>query len=219
MQCVFFARHSSLSCRFSCRRYIGGRFNSLWPEQHDLYSANILNYIFTKKDVCILIQISLKWFLKDTVISKSPFIQIMTGHLTENKPLSKPMFMKIFDAIRCHHATMLPSSLSYKPHLSRQSNCRSLRCSYSIACRRYSNYIFILDLTPGFIGLGKGNSKTRRETIKFGDLVRLILEILRYCKFESILDQVMAWCQSEFCPVKGWNFVWHIMSCWLCMAS
>ena len=27
--------------------------------------------------------------------------------------------------------------------------------------------IFILDLTPGFIGLGKGNCKTRRETIKF----------------------------------------------------
>ena len=32
--------------------------------------------------------------------------------------------------------------------------------------------------TPGFIGLGKDNCKTRRETFKFGDLVRLILEIL-----------------------------------------
>ena len=38
----------------------------------------------------------------------------------------------------------------------------------------------MLDLTPGFIGLGKGNSKTRRETSKFGHLLRLILEILRY---------------------------------------
>ena len=60
------------------------------------------------------------------------------------------------------------------------TNCRSLRCSWSIACRRCSNYIFILDLTPGFVGLGKGNCKTRQETFKFWDLVRLILEILRY---------------------------------------
>ena len=42
-----------------------------------------------------------------------------------------------------------------------------------------TGYIFILDLTPGFIGLKKDNCKTRRETFKFGDLVRLILEILR----------------------------------------
>ena len=27
----------------------------------------------------------------------------------------------------------------------------------SASCRRCSNYIFILDLTPGFSGLGKGN--------------------------------------------------------------
>ena len=50
----------------------------------------------------------------------------------------------------------------------------------SIAFRRCSNYISILDLTPGFIGLGKDNSKTMRDTFKFGDLVHLILEILRY---------------------------------------
>ena len=43
-----------------------------------------------------------------------------------------------------------------------------------------SNYIFILDLTTGFIGLDKDNCTTRRETSKFGDLVRLILEILWY---------------------------------------
>ena len=41
------------------------------------------------------------------------------------------------------------------------------------------NYIFILDLTPGFIGLCKDNCKKRQETFKFGDLVCLILEILR----------------------------------------
>ena len=49
------------------------------------------------------------------------------------------------------------------------------------ACRRCSNYIFILNLTPGFNGLGRDNYKARQETFKFGDLVRLILEVLQYC--------------------------------------
>ena len=50
-------------------------------------------------------------------------------------------------------------------------NCWSIKCSWKIACRRCSGYIFILDLTPGFNGLGKGNCKTRRKTFKFWDLV------------------------------------------------
>ena len=45
-------------------------------------------------------------------------------------------------------------------------------------------YIIILDLTPGFIGLGKDNCKTRRETLKLGDLVWLIVDILRYMYIE-----------------------------------
>ena len=56
----------------------------------------------------------------------------------------------------------------------------SLRWSWSIACRRSSNYIFILDLTPGCNGLGKGSCKIRRETLKFVDLVRHILEVWLY---------------------------------------
>ena len=44
-----------------------------------------------------------------------------------------------------------------------QLHCWTLRCSWSIACRCCSNYIFILDLTPGVNGLGKDNGKTRRE--------------------------------------------------------
>ena len=68
-------------------------------------------------------------------------------------------------------------------YLSGQLNCRSLRCSWSIACRRCSNYIFILDLKPGFKGLGKDDFKTRWESFQFWDLVRLILETLRYIVF------------------------------------
>ena len=51
---------------------------------------------------------------------------------------------------------------------------------HSDAYRRCSNYIFILDLTPGFDGLEKDNCKTRRETFEFWYLVQLLLEISRY---------------------------------------
>ena len=44
---------------------------------------------------------------------------------------------------------------------------------------RCSNYIFILDIRPGFNGLGKDNGKTTRETFNFWDLVRLIFEVWR----------------------------------------
>ena len=69
-----------------------------------------------------------------------------------------------------------------------QSHCWSLRCSWSIACRRCSISISILDLTSGFNGPGKDNGKTRRETSKFGDLVRFILEVWWYYTYF-----VMAW--------------------------
>ena len=61
-------------------------------------------------------------------------------------------------------------------------NKTSPRCSWSIACRCCSNYILILDLTPGSKGLSKDNCKTRRETCMFWDLVHFILKIWRYNK-------------------------------------
>ena len=45
--------------------------------------------------------------------------------------------------------------------------------------QRCSNYIFILNLTPGFNGLGEDNYKMRREAFKFWDLVHLVLDTLR----------------------------------------
>ena len=62
-------------------------------------------------------------------------------------------------------------------NFSRQLNCWSLRCNWSITCRRCSNYIFILHTTLGFNLLRKDNCKPRRETFKIWDLVSLILEI------------------------------------------
>ena len=61
----------------------------------------------------------------------------------------------------------------YGTHLSRHLNYWSLRCSWSTACRRCSNYIFFLALTPGLIGLGKGNCEKRRETFVLGFWCRL----------------------------------------------
>ena len=61
-----------------------------------------------------------------------------------------------------------------------KKNCRSLRCSWSITCRHCSNYIFILDSTHCFNGLGKDNCNEIWETFKFWDLVWLILVVLRY---------------------------------------
>ena len=73
-----------------------------------------------------------------------------------------------------------------KPQVCRECNCWSLRCSWSIACRRCSNNIFILDLTPCFNELGRDNSKTIQESCKFWDKLRLILEILRYDRFSDV---------------------------------
>ena len=85
--------------------------------------------------------------------------------------------------------------------------CWLLRCSWSIACRRCSNYIFILDLTPGFNGLGKDTCKTRRESFKFWYLVCLILEILRFCSLPKALGQ---WDMSS--PVSA---IWICSQQWI----
>ena len=76
----------------------------------------------------------------------------------------------------------IQANLWYKSHLSRQYNWWSLSCSWSIACRRCSNYIFTLGLTHGFIGFGKDNLKTRQETFKYWGLVQVILQVWRYVK-------------------------------------
>ena len=56
------------------------------------------------------------------------------------------------------------------------------------ACRRCSNYIFVLNSTPGFNGLGKDNYKMTREAFEFWDLVRLIWETLWYVYMNRIIQ-------------------------------
>ena len=67
---------------------------------------------------------------------------------------------------RWHWGRWLSSNLQNKTRLFRLWNRWSLRCSWSNACRRCSNYIFILDLTPGFGIIQKNYYKTRRDMIK-----------------------------------------------------
>ena len=50
-----------------------------------------------------------------------------------------------------------------KWYLSRQLNCWSLRCNWSIACQCCSNYIFILNLIPGLNRLHKDNCQMGRQ--------------------------------------------------------
>ena len=55
-------------------------------------------------------------------------------------------------------------------------SCLSLRCSWSIAYRRCSNYNFMLDLILDLNRLHKDNCETRRETSECWDLVRITLD-------------------------------------------
>ena len=102
-----------------------------------------------------------------------------------------------------------------KTHFSRQLNCCSLRCSWSISCRRCSNYIFILHLTLGLNMLGKDNCKPRRETFRFWDLVRVILEILRYYWYnhnKANHNKTVFTFHGTYCVLGVWWIV--LLKCW-----
>ena len=93
---------------------------------------------------------------------------------------------------------IIQPNLQYKSHFSRQLNCWSFRCSWSIACRRCSNYIFVLDLTPGFNGLSKGNCNTRREIFTFWDFVQLISDSWRYIRYARLHSIVYCICLNDW---------------------
>ena len=83
-------------------------------------------------------------------------------------------------------------------------NCWQLRCSWSIACRRCSNYIWVIYLTPVFNGLGKDNCKTRCETFKWNFTVcvfRNVENISIIQIFEKVIpDIVSSHFESYDCP-------------------
>ena len=98
-----------------------------------------------------------------------------------------------------------------------QWNCWSLRCSWNITCRRCPNYIFILYLTPGLNGMGKDNCKTRRESLKFWDLVHFILEGWQYISFQvsglPLFHMTFYW-QNEVIQ-NGWRDPKNLLGTWV----
>ena len=90
---------------------------------------------------------------------------------------------------------------------------------WSIICRRCSNHIFILDLTPGFNGLDKDNCKTRRETFKFWELMRYVIFMYHYLPIQGVVSlrfrELSKICSRDFCIaevvllmiISSWNFV------------
>ena len=81
------------------------------------------------------------------------------------------------------------------------------------AYRRCSNYILILDWTPGFSGYGKDNFQTIQETFKCWDLVLLISKVWRHArlskvflttwlKMADVIPQNLATLQGWICSAK-----------------
>ena len=60
------------------------------------------------------------------------------------------------------------------------------------------NYIFILNLTPGFNVLSEDNCNRIQETFKLWDLVRLILEVLRWAQAYWCLKNKAAYYRQHF---------------------
>ena len=110
-----------------------------------------------------------------TVSSYLLWVYLLNGHISihiinyflfQNRPYAYSSAARIWHT---KGGVVLPWNIWYKSDLSISRRCHlwSLRCSWSIACRRYSNLIFILDITPGFNWLAKMYCKNRRETFKF----------------------------------------------------
>ena len=67
-----------------------------------------------------------------------------------------------------------------------------------MVCLRLSNYIYILDLTHGFNGLGRDNCKLKRPTFKYSGLVRIILEFWQQYFFRAHKAE----CHANHCVLQ-----------------
>ena len=145
-------------CRnhYECR----GKNKTIWESPGYARAIIVPRFILILSHIWIQSPIRIKFY--------SNFIKMIHSILLFSEITNR----KAKDTITYHETSNISRILAGK-------KCSSLRCSWSIACRCCSNYICNHDLTSGFDGLGKDNCKTRRETFKFLDLVRLILEVRR----------------------------------------
>ena len=72
-------------------------------------------------------------------------------------------------------------------------------------------YIFILNSTPGFNGLGRDNCKMRWETFKCLDLVWLILEVWWYSIFHFVIViYSIISCYNRPCHKEVWLYLHNL---------
>ena len=74
------------------------------------------------------------------------------------------------------YLALMPISYRKTSNIRRTLGGNKIVDNSDVACRRCSNYIFILDLTSGFKEFGKDSRKKVRESFRYWDLVRLILQ-------------------------------------------
>ena len=93
-----------------------------------------------------------------------------------------------------------------------------------ICCRYCSNYIFILDLTPGINGLGKDSCKMRRETFKVLGFDAAYFRGLAVIVKHIIMANISGF--SIFRLTTGTNFnkvdfphFWRHLICWCILTT
>ena len=71
-----------------------------------ILQKNILKQTFWKRNLCVLVKITLEFVSKGPIDNKSELIQVMAWHWTGNKPLSEPAMTHFPDAYGCFNTEM-----------------------------------------------------------------------------------------------------------------
>ena len=75
----------------------------VWKSSHH-FADDIIKCIFLIENVCILIQISIKFVLQGLIVNKLALIQAMTWQQASGKPLPESVVIHFIDAYM-HHLT------------------------------------------------------------------------------------------------------------------
>ena len=86
------------------------------------------------------------------------------------------------------------------------------QCSWTIACRRCSNFVCILILTPGFNGLGiyvENCNKMKREKFEFRDLDASYTRDFTVCVNVKVLPVIRMLAVTTYAPVLLKILIWY----------
>ena len=157
-------------------------FNTLRQRQNSRhFRDDIFKCIFLFENVWIWIKISLKFVPKVRINNIQAFVQIMAWRRIGDKPLSEPMMVNLLTHICVTRPQWVKTSniscTLVGNKIVDHSDVVGAAPTGATFSFSFFNYIFIIDLIPGFNGLDKDNCKMRQETCKVWDLVHIILEI------------------------------------------